>query len=296
MPSLSTLGYLAGWKFVKLLPYPVAAAGFRFAADIVSKKGAGMDQLRRNLGRVVGPENVTRELVRDAVRSYARYWLEAFRLEKMASDPQFRAEVSAGATGWEHVHASWARGKGVILVAPHSGNWDAAGVYMVGQLGEFGTVVERLKPEEVYQAFVRYRESLGMRVTPHKGGTTHPLDVMARHLEAGGVVCLLGERDLKGNGVTVSFFGEDTTMPTGAVRLALRTGAAVHVAHPWYGEPTNTGWRRRWDGGWRVDMSEEIPVTTVAETTQAIADQMAENIALSPKDWHVLQPVWLADR
>lgn len=296
MLPLDALGYLVGWKLVRLLPYPVAAALFRKGADIASKNGTGMDQLRKNLSRVVGPENVTRELVRDSVRSYARYWLEAFCLQDMAKDPEFLTEITEAATGWEHAEQSLARGKGIILVASHSGNWDAAGVFLVGKLGEFSTVVERLKPEEVYQTFVSFRQSLGFRVIPHKGGPEKPTDVLARRLGEGRAVCLLGERDLKGKGVEVTFFGEATTMPTGPARLALETGAALHLVGVWYDSPTRRGWRRHWDGGWRVDISPEVPVTTVKETTQAIATGLEGLISQHPQDWHVLQPVWLADR
>ena len=46
-------------------------------------------------------------------------------------------------------------GRGVILALPHSGNWDAAGVWLADWLGgPFTTVAERLKPESLYDRFV----------------------------------------------------------------------------------------------------------------------------------------------
>lgn len=72
---LSAQAYLMGWKIVGRLPLPLTAALCTRAADYASDDGKGMNQLRKNLSRVVGPENVTRTLVRDAMRSYARYWL-----------------------------------------------------------------------------------------------------------------------------------------------------------------------------------------------------------------------------
>ena len=73
--SLSALGYLAGWRFVRMLPLPIARRVFDLGADLASKSGKGMGQLRANLARVVGAENVTQALVKQATRSYARYWL-----------------------------------------------------------------------------------------------------------------------------------------------------------------------------------------------------------------------------
>ena len=54
--------------------------------------------------------------------------------------------------------------------APHSGNWDMAGVWLVHHAGTFTTVAERLKPEVLYEAFVEYRESLGFEVLALTGG------------------------------------------------------------------------------------------------------------------------------
>ncbi|MDU6593873.1 MAG: phosphatidylinositol mannoside acyltransferase, partial [Corynebacterium sp.] len=103
-------------------------------------------------------------------------------------------------------------------------------------------------------------------------------------LEAGGVVCLLAERDLTRSGVSVDFMGEEANMAAGPARLALETGAALHVVHSWFeGE------------GWGLSVSSELEVTNVQETTQRMADGFAANIRRHPEDWHMLQPQWNVD-
>jgi len=282
--NLAALGYLAGWRIVRLLPEPVARALFRAGADKASDHGRGMEQLRRNLTRVVGAENVTAELVRDSVRSYARYWLEAFRLPAMKDDQRLDARLAAGVVGREHLDASLATGRGVILALPHSGNWDMAGTFLVRHYGQFTTVAERLKPEVLFTAFVEFRESLGFEVLPLTGG--RPAFPRLREvLEGGGIVCLLGERDLTDRGIAVDFFGEETTMPAGPAQLAVATGAALHAVHCWFEED-----------GWGFSVSEEIAVDDVGATTQRLADRFAVNIARHPADWHMLQPQWTADK
>ena len=69
---LTAAAYIACWKVVRFLPQPLAAWLFERGADLASDNGQGMEQLRQNLSRVVGAENVTRELVRDSMRSYMR--------------------------------------------------------------------------------------------------------------------------------------------------------------------------------------------------------------------------------
>ena len=285
---LVAAGYIAGWKIAGALPAPLTARAAEWAADRASGDGAGMEMLRRNLTRVVGPENVTRELVRDAMRSYARYWLEAFRLPRMAGDPGLNAALSSGVVGREHLDAAVARGNGAVLTLPHTGNWDMAGTWLAENYGGFTTVAERLEPEALFDAFVQFRESLGFDVVPLTGGEQPPFERLKDVLAGGGIVCLLGERDFSGHGVPVTFFGEDTTFPAGPAKLARDTGATLLVAHSWF-----TGTRRRL--GWGFSISAPVEVTTLADTAQRVADQFADNIAAHPADWHMLQPLWPTD-
>lgn len=285
---LVAAGYIAGWKIVGALPAPLTARAAEWTADRVSGDGTGMEMLRRNLTRVVGPENVTRELVRDAMRSYARYWLEAFRLPRMAGDPGLNAALSSGVVGREHLDAAVARGNGVVLTLPHTGNWDMAGAWLAENYGGFTTVAERLEPEALFDAFVQFRESLGFDVVPLTGGEQPPFERLKDVLAGGGIVCLLGERDFSGHGVPVTFFGEDTTFPAGPAKLARDTGATLLVAHSWFTET-----RRR--PGWGFSVSAPVEVTTLEDTAQRVADQFADNIAAHPADWHMLQPLWPKD-
>lgn len=277
-------GYLLGWKVVGKLPAPVARGLFNLGADLASDRGRGMDQLRRNLTRIVGAENVTRDLVRAAVRSYARYWLETFRLPRLADDPELAAVLADSVVGVELLARSHARGKGVILTLPHSGNWDMAGLYLTNRYGQFSTVAERLKPEVLYEAFVAFREHLGFKVLPLTGGVP-PFPELKQTLAAGGIVCLLGERDLKQTGVACEMFGEATSLPAGPARLALETGAALHVVHCWYPD----------EHSWGFSISDEVEVTDLPGTVQRVADLFAANLAAHPADWHMLQPQWSAD-
>lgn len=282
--NLAALGYLSGWRVVRLLPLPVARRLFNLGADLASRRGKAMPQLRANLTRVVGAENVTDSLVRDATRSYARYWMEAFRLPTIAGQPGLHAQLQAGMVGMEQLDTALQSGRGVILTLPHTGNWDMAGTFLVGHHGQFTTVAERLKPEALFNAFVDFRKSLGFDVLALTGGETPPFTQLKQVLESGGVVCLMGERDLRQSGVVTTFFGEETSMPAGPARLALETGAALHVAHSWFeGE------------GWGLSVSDEVEVDNLNDTVQRLADLFAANIAAHPQDWHMLQPLWFKD-
>lgn len=288
------LGYRAGWGVIKSMPKGVTERTFRAVADAATvRNGAGAQQLRKNLRRVVGPsmsELRMDALVGDALRSYSRYWLETFRLEGM--DHHHVADViRQNMMGHEHLLAALERGRGVVCALPHSGNWDAAGIWLVDEHGPFTTVAERLKPESLFDRFVAYRESIGMEVVALTGGERSPTDLLTERLRGNGIICLLADRDLSRNGVEVSFFGEPAKMPPGPALLAATTGASLVPTHVYYT-----------DGGWGVTFSPavEVPETgrlrdRVTVATQRMADQFAGDIAQQPADWHMLQRLWLAD-
>ncbi len=279
------LGYAAGWQVVRALPHRVASTAFDAGAELTARRGgSGITQLRRNLARVLGvdPEQVPERLLREAMRSYARYWRETFRLPTM--DPAVLA-ANTDVQGAEHIDAALAAGKGVVLALPHSGNWDVAGVWLVGHAGTFTTVAERLKPESLYHRFAAYRQGLGFEILALTGGAESPVRGLIRRLRSGGVICLLGDRDLSQAGVPVTFFGAATKMPPGPARLARSTGAALLPVHCWFT-----------DDGWCIRVHPAVdPALDVAAATQAMADRFAEGIAAHPADWHMLQPLWLAD-
>lgn len=281
------LGYRAGWAAVRHAPERVARTVFDRAGEFAGRRDGGPEQLRRNLSRVLGvePAEVPDDLVADAMRSYARYWCEAFRLP---------AQDRATASSRVHVpdedrarlDAGLAKGKGVILALPHTGNWDMAGVWLVHHYGRFATVAERLRPESLFNQFVAYRETLGFEIFPLSGGEQPPFAALAERLRAGGIVCLLGERDINRHGVPVEFFGERTRMPAGSARLAIETGAALFAVHHWFDEAPYSA----------MCCGEEIDTSGGVEaTTEKLADAFAENIAAHPADWHMLQPLWEAD-
>ncbi|GGZ08339.1 lipid A biosynthesis lauroyl acyltransferase [Streptomyces poonensis] len=228
------------------------------------------------------------ELSRAGMRSYLRYWMESFRLP-VWSEQRIRDGVEV--KGVHHLTDALAAGKGAVIALPHLANWDLAGAWVTTQLKTpFTTVAERLKPETLYDRFVAYRESLGMEVLPHTGGSA--FGTLARRLRDGGLVCLVADRDLSASGVEVDFFGETARMPAGPAMLAQHTGAALLPVTLRYDDsPVMHA---------RVHPPVAVPESgTRAEKTsvmtQAVADAFATGIADRPEDWHMLQRLWVAD-
>ena len=274
-------GYVAGWALVRAVPERVARRLFDRGADYAYRRnGKGVRRLRANLARVA-PDADLDALTRAGLRSYARYWLEMFRLPTFPPQ-RLRADLTCVNEHFLVGHST--DGNGCVAALPHMGNWDVAGAWAASIGLKFTTVAERLKPEGLFDRFVAFRESLGMEVVPLTGGSANPFDLLADRLRAGGLVCLMADRDLTARGIPVTFFGEETKFPAGPAALALRTGAALLPATLWFEGPR-----------WYVHMHEPIPHTTVEEMTQALADVFEQGIREHPEDWHMLQKLWLSD-
>jgi phosphatidylinositol dimannoside acyltransferase len=284
--------YQAGWLVVRRIPEPVARWVFNQIADYVwRRRGNAELQLEANLRRVVPDATAAelRALTRAAMRSYLRYWVEAFRLpvtptERITSSMSVAGEEE---TALRHIEA----GRGVIFALPHAGNVDVGAAWIMTRgFGRISVIAERLKPESVFQRFLAYRESLGMEVVPHIGGPS-PFGVMAQRLRQGRLVCIVADRDLSAAGVEVELFGEKARIGAGPAALAARTGAALMPVTLWF---TPDGWRGR--------IYPEIPVPadgTQAQKVAAMSQQLATawqaGIAEHPQDWHMLQKVFVDD-
>ncbi|MFI5772011.1 phosphatidylinositol mannoside acyltransferase [Streptomyces sp. NPDC051658] len=283
--------YGLGWTAVKKLPEPVARALFRTIADQVWKRrGKSVLRLESNLARVVPGASPARlaELSKAGMRSYMRYWMESFRLPTWSPA---RIKASIEVADAHRLTDGLDTGRGVILALPHLGNWDLAGAWVTTDLKvPFTTVAERLKPETLYDRFVAYREGLGMEVLPHSGGAA--FGTLARRLRAGGLICLVADRDLSASGVEVEFFGDTARMPAGPALLAQQTGALLL--------PVTLGYDETPVMKARIHPPVETPESgsrteKTSSMTQALADAFAVGIADHPEDWHMLQRLWLAD-
>jgi KDO2-lipid IV(A) lauroyltransferase len=297
---LTTVGYRLGWKALCRIPEPWARALFNAAADLAwRRQGKGVLRLEANLRRVLRYPDGTdpdgaeiRAMSNRTMRSYCRYYLEAFRMQVIPIE-RMVAGMHINPEGKEALFATLRAGRGVVLTLPHMGNYEQAGAWAVAVgAGRITTVAERLKPEEIYQAFVKMRESVGMEVLPLTGGKSHPFGILAQRLRAGGLVCLVSDRDLTDTGVEVDFFGEKARMAAGSAVLAERTGAALMPVATWFEGETE----------WGAHIHPEIPVPQsgtrqekVLRMTQQVANLFEQGVREHPQEWHMLQRFFTAD-
>jgi KDO2-lipid IV(A) lauroyltransferase len=290
------IGYRTGWLLVRRLPGRFAYATFNVIADVAWRRGGkGVERMRSNYATVrpeLTPAGVD-VLVRAGMRSYLRYWCDSFRLPDLTVQDLVRG---VRVVGEAPVRARLEAGESVVVFLGHLGNWDLAGAWSTTQLSPVTTVAERLKPEELFDEFLAFREGLGMRIIPLTGGS----DVfreLTKACRSGALVPLLADRDLTKGGIEVNFCGQRARMAVGPAALAVNTGAALHPCTMYY-EPQPHG------DGWRVVVTFHDAVATptqgtsrekIAAMTQACADVIGDGVREHTHDWHMMQRVFTKD-
>jgi lauroyl/myristoyl acyltransferase len=301
---LISAAFGAGWTLVCRLPESWARALFMAGAEIAwRRQDHGVQVLEGNLLRVLRTNAADsqdyqhvdgkelRALSRKVLRSYARYYLETFRLQAIPRQ-RILDGMHVNVPAVDLLLDYLKQGRGVVLALPHMGDFEQAGLWVnLYGAGSFTTVAERLKPDSVYERFLKFRQGLGMEVLPTTGGP-NPSGVMARRLRAGKLVCLVADRDLSDTGVEVDFFGEKALLPAGPAALAVQTGAALMPVSCWFVGDTE----------WGAHVHDEIPVPAggdrrqqVAAMTQQLAAVFEQAIREHPEDWHMLQRLFVAD-
>jgi lauroyl/myristoyl acyltransferase len=284
--------YLWGSALARALPERLVYGCAHLLGTLGARLSKKRSQVAKNLGRVtgesIGSERLER-LVADAFRSYARYWLETFRLVR--EDREFFLERTR-VTGTDKLDAAMAEGRGAVVAIAHLGNWDAAGAWAGAAGYRIVTVAEPLRPKRMFDFFVSHREKLGMTIHAARPGAT---DVLAEAARGGALVPILADRDLRARGPVVDFFGEEANFPAGPAIVTLKSGSPLLVAGI-YSEIVN-GKR-----GWLIEFGGPLPVALersdegIAEVTQRVAHAIEDLVVKRPEEWHVFQPFWRTDR
>lgn len=295
--------FLAGWRVATKVPESLTRGAMHVGADVVwLLRTSGVRQLEANIRRA-RPEASRRQLrrlSREGMRNYLRYFAEAFNLPRLTPE-QIDARVRP--VGVAAAMAEAGAGRAVVLVLAHQGNWDLAGAWATMHLAPATTVAERLNPPEVFEAFVKLRAALRVRVIPLDRGS----DVfreLVRIVQAGNaLIPLLSDRDLTSRGVEVTLLGERARVAAGPAALAIAAGTMViptTLRHERLYGARRRAARTRW--GMVVTFAPPVVVPTgvprpeqVQRVTQEWVDVLSADIIAYPTHWHMLQKVFVAD-
>ena len=221
-------------------------------------------------------------LVRDAFRSHARYYLELLRAPSY--EPSRVGEIIE-VRGWDDVLAPHIVGRPAILVSWHLGSFEPFATFLAEKGLRPMAPIEEIRPAALFEFLTESRARGAVDVVP-LSSARRPL---TRRLREGGLVAIIGDRDLAGDGQAVSVFGHATTMPIGPAALALANGASI-VA----GRCLRVGPDRFLVEGSPIEViASGDRRADVAATVAALAARLETDIAAAPEQWWgAFQPYW----
>jgi len=248
-----------------------------------------MRHAQRNLRRVLGADAELQRAAREVFGHYGRYWAELLWMQSHGSESVMEPIV---VDGLEPLLKAKAASRGMILAMPHLGNWEVLGVVASREKIPLTVVGEFLPERRMRRWFLKLRRKLGIEFLP-AGSPGVSTWALAKRLRAGRAVALLSDRDLTGTGVTVKFFGEETTLPAGPATLAELTGAPIFPAAVYFQNGR----------GHRVVIHPALETATAGTLeqrlrvrTQRVAQALETLVREAPTQWHLLRPNWPADR
>lgn len=230
-PRLAYLGMrLAielGWLAVKIFPRRFL---FSFSESIANVGfhlfGSFRKRCINNLSVALGEQLESQEIsavVRKSLRNFFRDFIE-IGLALEASPKDIRAEIPL--YGRAHLAAALARGKGVIALSAHLGNF-----FMVGsRLAVEGFPVHVLVNQPQDARFAEFMDRLRLHVwqkTIHARPRRRASQELLQLLRRNEVAVVIADEFRSGTGICVPFFGRTVLARRGPATLALRSGAAV---------------------------------------------------------------------
>ena len=248
-----------------------------------------MKAIRANLSVILGSaadSEPVRRAADEMVRGHACAWLDF--LHFAARPPEEAALLVESVIGFSRLVEGRLKGKGVVLLTAHLGNWEVGGL----MLAEVKQPIHVVLVPDLFAGVERVRRRMHARA----GVTEIPVDrtflptlAVLRALDRNGIVAMQGDRDFDNTGIPAPFFGREAYFPRGPFRVAMATGAVVLPAFI-VSVP---------GGRYRAIIEEPIPIEDAGDRDSALRRNIARYVAVLeqyvgkyPEQWYCFYPFW----
>ncbi len=267
------------------LPYAISARmgeligrGFYFL--MASRRRIALDNVRGAMERGYIPTDLTpEELVMRNFMHMGRSVMEMIKLLFGLADKLLASMKLEGAENYERAKA---KGRGVIIIGGHCGNWEL--MFSMASIfkNDFYGVVRKQSNPFMNSLIVRTRERFGSRVIYKQGA----LRALLRALKAGDTVGVPVDQAAQAEGVRIDFLGAPAWTIRMPAILAKRTGAAVVPVFNF----------RKPDGSFTTYALPELEITgDEVEDTMRMSACVEDFIKQHPEQWLWIHRRWKHD-
>ena len=285
------------WKYYALrlaylllgrLPLRALYGIARAAGDVAYRwRRETRDAVASNMRHLLGPAAVEDEVqraTREVFRNAGRYYADMIHVSRLDVERFYNEcyEIQ----GEEYLHDAKDSGRGAVLAGMHFGNPEMAVQPLAAKGFSVMGLAEPLEPKALadFIQWLRERQGHVYYTVGYQG-----LKETIRRLRSGGLVAVLLDRDVAGNGVPMQFCGAEASIPLGAVDLAMRTGADLIPAKSW----RLPGYR------FRVVVEPPLEIIRTGDydaDVRANAERLLpifeDQLRSDPGQWAVLEAIW----
>jgi len=229
-----------------------------------------------------GDRSRARQAGRQALVNVVRYYVDLCTIAQRDMDSFERRHIEF--IGGEHLHVLDS-GRPVVALSAHIGSPELGVQAILGRGRSFVALVEPVRSEAYAALLGRLRGGAGGR---YMEASPAGIRTCLETLRAGGIVALVGDRDIQGHGACTTLLGRKVRLPDGPFELARRTGAIVL--------PVLTSRGRRdqltlfVEEPFSVDCDDGPEAVTKA--VQRWAAILERHIARDPGQWTVTEDFW----
>lgn len=213
-----------GW-FCRLLPKKWAMAlgtgiGKLLYCTLKKRRQIALNNLQIAFGNNMEKEK-RRDLCKASFINLSKTIIEFMRFTKLNHD-NIWDEVSV--EGQEHLNAALEKGKGVIVVLTHFGNWEMLSLAWGVLIPNRATAIAFPLKNEKLNAFIcRNRELLSLKLIPRENAIRSTL----RALKNNEAVGFFADQNAGDKGVFIEFFDKPASTSRAPVTIALKTDTPI---------------------------------------------------------------------
>jgi len=119
------------------------------------------------------------------------------------------------------------RGKGIVLTGAHFGDWESLGMAIAVSGYPVNVVIAPIHNPHIDKMITEQRHGMGATLISRTGMAIRQI---RQELKANRIVAMFLDQDAGKAGVFVDFFGRPASTPSGPVKFAVKTGAALVLA------------------------------------------------------------------
>lgn len=238
-------------------------------------------------GKLTGVQ--AEEIVRNSLRNFFRDFVE-IAIALVVPAEKLRTDIPI--EGREHLDRALARGKGVIALGGHLGNFFLVGTRLA--MEGYGTWVLINPPSN--RRFARFMDNYRLKVrqkTIHARPRREALRELGQVLRRNDLAVVIADEYRGNNGIHVPFFGRSVLARRGPATLGLRTGAAVVPVY--LVRDGNQNLKMVIDPELELIRSDKDK-TAIGENTLRITQWLERTVRAYPEQWNWMNIHWQEDR